>query len=223
MVIKAIATDIDGTITNNRREITVEVIYAFRKLEKKNIKVILVSGNVLPVTMGFRIFLGTSGPLISENGGIVLNDKIYKYFDKKDIEDAFLNFKKIYPKAERILTDRWRETSITLVPETDLKIAKEFFSNLNYNVQATGFGIHIMHKEQNKLFGLKKISEMISIDLDEIMAFGDSENDVEMIKNAGIGIAVSNAWNIVKENADYITRKKYGHGVIEALKKYKIL
>ncbi|MEM4142421.1 MAG: HAD hydrolase family protein, partial [Thermoplasmata archaeon] len=82
---------------------------------------------------------------------------------------------------------------------------------------------HIMHKEQNKLFGLKKISEMISIDLDEIMAFGDSENDVEMIKNAGIGIAVSNAWNIVKENADYITRKKYGHGVIEALKKYKIL
>ncbi|MFP3256124.1 MAG: phosphoglycolate phosphatase [Thermoplasmata archaeon] len=222
-MIKAVATDIDGTITNEKRQITVDVIYAFRKIEKKGIKVILVSGNVLPVTMGFKIFIGTTGPIISENGGMVLHDKIYKYFDKADIEKEYLRFKEKYPEAERIITDRWRETSITLIPSMDIKSAREFFVPLGYNVQATGFGIHIMHKEQNKLFGLKKVSEMLSIDLEEIMAFGDSENDLEMLKNVGIGVAVSNAWNVVKENADYVTKRNYGYGVIEALKKYKII
>lgn len=223
MVIKAIATDIDGTITNHKREITIDVIYAFRKLEKKRIKVILVSGNVLPVTMGFRIFIGTTGPIVSENGGMVMHDKIYKYFDKSDIEREYAKFKKLYPEADRIVTDRWRETSITLVPSFDIKKAREFFIPLGFNVQATGFGIHIMHKNQNKLFGLKKVLEMLSIDLDEVIAFGDSENDLEMVMNAGIGIAVSNAWEIVKKNADYVSKRRYGHGVVEGLKKYKIL
>jgi phosphoglycolate phosphatase (TIGR01487 family) len=223
MKIRAIATDIDGTITNEKREITVDIIHAFRRIEKKGIKIILVSGNVIPVTLGFRIFLGISGPIVSENGGIILHDKIYKYFDKADIEIEYIKFKEKYPEAERIITDRWRETSITLVPGMDISKVKEFFIPLGFNVQATGFGIHIMHRGQNKLFGLKKVLEMLEIDLEEIIAFGDSENDIEMIKNAGLGIAVSNAWDIVKNNADYITKRKYGYGVIEALKKFKVL
>jgi len=224
MVFKAVATDIDGTITDDSRKITVPVIYAFRKLEKKGIRIILVSGNVLPVTMGFRIFIGTSGPLVSENGGIIMNEnKIYKNFDRGDIEVAYSEFKKYHPEAERIITDRWRETSIALVPAMDIQMVKDFFVKKGYRVEATGFGIHITHKEQNKFFGLKMAAELLSIDTDEIVAFGDSENDSEMVRNSGYGIAVGNAWDVVKKNADYVTRKKYGNGVIEGLRKLNLI
>jgi len=224
MVFRAVATDIDGTITDDSRKITVPVIYAFRRLEKRGIKIILVSGNVLPVTMGFRIFIGISGPIVSENGGIIMHEnKIYKNFDKSDIETAYSEFKKVHPEAERIITDRWRETSIALIPSMDISVVKEFFGKKGYRVEATGFGIHVTHMEQNKFFGLKKVAELISIDTDEIVAFGDSENDAVMIENVGYGIAVANAWNVVKEKADYVTKSNYGQGVIEGLKKLNLI
>ncbi|MDP8011553.1 MAG: phosphoglycolate phosphatase [Thermoplasmata archaeon] len=224
MVFKAVATDIDGTITDESRRINISVIRAFRNLEKKGIKVILISGNVLPVTMGFKIFIGTSGPIVSENGGILMyENRIIKNFEKNDIESAYIEFKKIKPDAERIITDRWRETSIALVPTMDIQSVKNFFIPLGFRVEATGFGIHITHKEQNKFFGLKKAAEILGISTDEIVAFGDSENDVEMVENAGLGIAVKNAWEIVKEKADYITNKKFGNGVVEGLKRLGLI
>ncbi|MGC8662871.1 MAG: phosphoglycolate phosphatase [Thermoplasmata archaeon] len=224
MAFKAVATDIDGTITDESRKITVPIIYALRRLERKGIKVILISGNVLPVTMGFKIFIGTSGPIVSENGGIIMDrNTIYKNFDKNDIESAYSEFKIAYPEAERIITDRWRETSIALIPTMNINDVRNFFIPRNFRVEATGFGIHVTHIEQNKFFGLKKAADLLSIDVNEIIAFGDSENDAEMIENAGYGIAVNNAWEIVKRKADYVTRSKYGNGVIEGLKKLNLI
>ncbi len=224
MQFKAVATDIDGTITDASRRIVLPVIGAVRKLEKKNIKVILVSGNVLPVTLGFKIFLGTTGPIISENGGILFYDnRIYKFFDKSDIEEAYIKLKEIMPDAERIFTDRWRETSIVLEKSLDKEKIKAIMEKMGYRVEATGYGIHVTHKEQTKLFGLKKAAELLNIDLDEIVAFGDSENDVDMLRGVGFGIAVGNAWEITKQNAKLVTEKKFGYGFVEGLKKLKMI
>ncbi len=224
MQFKAVATDIDGTITDADRKIVTPVIGAVRKLERRNVKVILVSGNVLPVTLGFKIFLGTTGPIISENGGMLFyENRIYKYFDKSDIEEAYKKLKEIMPNAERIFTDRWRETSIVLDKSLDKERIKEIMEGMGFRVEATGYGIHVTHREQTKLFGLKKAAELLNIDLDEIVAFGDSENDVDMLKGVGFGIAVNNAWEITKKNAKMVTEKKYGYGFVEGLKKLKMI
>jgi hypothetical protein len=223
-MIKVIATDIDGTITDLQRRINIQVVSAFRKVEEKGIKIILVSGNVLPVTLAYKTFLGTTGPIIAENGGILLfQGQIYKYFEIEPILEAYNYLKKQLPEAKRILTDRWRETSIALDPSLDIQQIKKILSNFNVRIETTGYGIHITAKEQNKFFGLKKALELMKISAEDTVAFGDSENDVDMIKNVGLGVAVGNAYEVVKKNARMVAEKDGGEGVVEILKKLKII
>ncbi len=224
MNIKAVATDIDGTLTNDKRIIPIQVISALRKLENKGIKVMLVSGNTLPVALGMKILIGLSGPVIGENGGIIFyNNNIYKYFDKDDIEKEFENFKTLNPDVKRIYTDRWRETSIAIVPDYNVKKVKDYFIPKGYRVEYTGFGIHISHIEQNKYFGVKKASELLNIDCSEILAIGDSENDIDMVKNCGFGASVGNAIEELKKVSKYISKRKYGYGVVEILKDLNLI
>lgn len=64
----------------------------------------------------------------------------------------------------------------------------------------------------SKAFGIKKICEKLNINMDNVMCIGDSENDIEMLEEAGIGVCVSNAYDNVKKIADYITPKDNNHG-----------
>ena len=52
------------------------------------------------------------------------------------------------------------------------------------------------------------------------MAIGDHTNDVEVIKSAGLGVAVANAQPELKEIADYVTSKERAEGVREAINKF---
>jgi hypothetical protein len=58
-----------------------------------------------------------------------------------------------------------------------------------------------------------------SIDLKEVVAFGDNYNDIEMLKHAGLGIAVGNAKPEVKEVANLITESNVNDGVAIQLEK----
>jgi hydroxymethylpyrimidine pyrophosphatase-like HAD family hydrolase len=59
----------------------------------------------------------------------------------------------------------------------------------------------------------KKLSEYYKININNIAAFGDDVNDIEMIKKCGIGIAVENAIEEVKNNADYICGNNENNGM----------
>ena len=52
------------------------------------------------------------------------------------------------------------------------------------------------------------------------MAFGDGENDIEMLKFAGIGVAMGNACEELKAEADYVTLTCDENGVSEGIKKF---
>ena len=68
---KAIAVDIDGTITDYNKKLHLEAIEALRRLEDAGIPVILATGNVRAITYGLSRFIGASGPMVCENGGVV--------------------------------------------------------------------------------------------------------------------------------------------------------
>ena len=55
------------------------------------------------------------------------------------------------------------------------------------------------------------------------MAFGDGENDIEMLKFAGIGVAMGNAKEKTKEAADYVTDTVENHGVLKALRHFELI
>ncbi|MGN0404165.1 MAG: HAD family hydrolase [Bariatricus sp.] len=77
--------------------------------------------------------------------------------------------------------------------------------------------IEISDEAAGKHAGLKKLLEMLQIDPAETVAFGDGDNDSEMLQEAGLGIAVSNAGELCKAAADRITGSNEEDGVVQAL------
>lgn len=74
-------------------------------------------------------------------------------------------------------------------------------------------------KGSSKSSAIKIVSDYLGIDIKNTIAIGDSANDIEMISFAGIGVAMGDAPDFVKECADFITTSYEEHGVSYALKK----
>ena len=88
---------------------------------------------------------------------------------------------------------------------------------------AYGDSFECVRKGVSKATGLKDAAELLGIDLRDTLAFGDSDNDIEMLKAAGIGVAMGNASEKVKACADLITSDCKDDGVIKALKRLELI
>ena len=84
-------------------------------------------------------------------------------------------------------------------------------------------GKDIIAKGGGKMAGIRRYLDMIGIKPEEIIAFGDAENDLEMIRFAGIGVAMGNAEASVKAVADYVTADIDDDGIEKALKHYNMI
>lgn len=78
-------------------------------------------------------------------------------------------------------------------------------------------------KGKSKKDGLEVIGKKLNISFDEMMAFGDSDNDIDMLKVAGISVAMGNGYESVKKIATFVTDEAKNDGILKALKKYQII
>ena len=78
-------------------------------------------------------------------------------------------------------------------------------------------GVDVIATGGGKVSGLKAYLERCGITREEIIVFGDGENDLEMIRYAGIGVAMGNGVESVKEAADYVTADIDDDGIEKAL------
>ena len=84
-------------------------------------------------------------------------------------------------------------------------------------VQTAAFYLEVIPASVDKGVGLKSACEALGIDLSETIAFGDSENDIPMLRAAGMGVAMGNATAEVKAAADTITLSNNDNGIAAAL------
>lgn len=80
--------------------------------------------------------------------------------------------------------------------------------------------LEIVDASVSKMKAIEKVAEFTKTPLSQTMAIGDGENDLPMIKDAGIGIAVANSFPKVKAAADHVVSSNNDDGVAEALRKY---
>lgn len=78
-------------------------------------------------------------------------------------------------------------------------------------------------KEGGKVVGIEKFLSHYGFTWDEVMAFGDGLNDLEMLKAAGISVAMGNGNPLLKEKADYITADVHEDGVYLAMKHFGLI
>lgn len=72
----------------------------------------------------------------------------------------------------------------------------------------------------SKAVGVQFLAESLNISKEEVMAVGDSENDLEMIRSVGLGVAMGNASETVKNAADEVTFTNDEEGVAAVIDKY---
>lgn len=86
---------------------------------------------------------------------------------------------------------------------------------------ASGYGaIDILQDGMHKAWGLQQLMAKWQIQSSEIMAFGDSENDLEMLELAGYSFAMENGEEKVKRMAKYIAPSNDEAGVLQVLEQY---
>lgn len=81
------------------------------------------------------------------------------------------------------------------------------------NIEINAVGVH-------KAAAIDVVRERLNIEMSQVMAMGDSLNDIKMIQKAGLGIAMGNAQEEVKKAADWITTTNVNDGVARALEKW---
>ena len=77
--------------------------------------------------------------------------------------------------------------------------------------------VEIMNAGSSKGNAVKFLCELLNIDKEEIIAFGDNYNDISMLEYVGMGVAMGNAEEDVKKIASYITESNTESGVAKAI------
>lgn len=102
------------------------------------------------------------------------------------------------------------------VREKAFQILEERFPHLTVTTSIKN-NIELNSKNADKGRALQVLCDHLGIDIKDSMAFGDSGNDIAMIKAAGVGVAMENADPKVKEIADFITASNNDNGVAKAI------
>ena len=223
MSIKAVVVDVDGTLTDGNKVMFTSAIEALRRVQGRGIPVCIASGNVLPVAYGLSTYMGLKGPIIAENGGAVSYcDVIYQLSEGLLPEKAYQHLRTKMP-VERLFTDNWRRTEVALKRSADLDRVREELRGWNVTIEATGFAIHIMDPGHGKVNGVRKMTELLGIGMDDVAAFGDSDNDVGMLRECGHSVAVGSASPAAKQAAKYVSPFAHADGVIDGLTRLGLL
>ena len=234
MTIEAIAVDIDGTITDEKRQICISAIEALRKAENAGIPTIIVTGNVVNYAYAIEVSIGCSGGLVAENGGVVFKEGENNNAVETMVERVFVT------SAEEHLKDKlgdnfdkhashdnmYRLTETVFYKTLDKKILDDALNDFKYldqlEIYDSGFALHITDKRGNKGTSLRYLCERNGINMENVMAIGDSQNDEDFLKEVGYKIAVGNADEKLKEISTYTCENRFGDGVAEAIEKFAL-
>lgn len=270
--IRAVCTDIDGTLLDHRRELSSRTINAIKSI-KNEIPVILASSRMPAAMRHLQKELGIeTHPMISFNGGYVLcyegDSAIPRIIDSVCM--PLMICTSIITLAENMdlhismfsgdewytpYTDQWtsREATITKVTpfilpfdeilekwttqkmgahkvmcmgsEGDIatmyQLLNDKFSDQIHIYRSKSTYLEIAPRIISKATALHLLlKNTFQIDMTEVMAFGDNYNDIDMIREAGFGVAVGNAISEVKAVAREVTLNSKEDGVAIAIEKF---
>jgi|TARA_B100001964_G_scaffold245580_1_gene333662 hypothetical protein len=218
MSIRAVAIDIDGTLSDESRNLHLGAIRKIREIEARGIPVILATGNILCISEAASFFIGTSGPLIVENGGIIKtkSQRAMYLTESREINKAYQHLSKSL-NVKKVARSELRKTEIAIYRTLSVEKIKDVLKNFNVEVVDTKFAIHIKDPGVNKGKALALVAKDSGLTPDQIVAIGDSENDREMLQFAGYSISVGE--EKLNTVCDYVTKGSAGKGGEEALKR----
>lgn len=266
MKYKLLVLDLDGTLTNTRKEVTEHTRTTLIKAQEQGLKIVLASGRptygIAPLANLLQLDK-YEGYVLSYNGGEIIDWKtgelLYKNLldpevlpylyqcandnhfaivtydgeyvlteypdDEYVLKEALLNVMKIN-KVDNFLKAVQHPIAKCLIVGEPTRLAvleKEMYSHLHDRMgvfRSEPYFLELVPKGIDKAQSLAVLLKEIGMTKDEMIAVGDGFNDLSMIKYAGLGVAMSNAQEVVKENADFITLSNEEDGVAHVVEKF---
>jgi len=225
-VLKALLTDIDGTITDPTRRISTGSMETIRSLVDSGIEVVLASGNTSCFMDALSKMIGTTGTFIAENGGVFrigFTGQLVIRGDQAAVKNALTMVQDHFQKqgiSLDLYSPAYRFSDLAFARTVPADEVRMVLRDEPVQVIDTGYAIHLQSPGINKGTALVELAREMGLVPSDFLAIGDSLNDIQMLKTAGIGITVANAHPDTKAVAQYVAGKEYGDGFVEAVEKY---
>ena len=239
--IKLIALDMDGTLLTPDHEVSEANRNAIAKAMDKGVTVMLSTGRWLDFCYAYAEDLKLNTYLVTVNGGEVwtsskelverhthtqeLMEKMWHIGNNVGVNMWCVATDKIYNAGEHpddFYAREWLKIGYNSEDKNKLDqvrkgLAKftslELTNSLPTNIEVNPLGV-------NKANGLVRVCKELGITMDEVMAVGDSLNDIKMIEQAGLGVAMGNAQEAIKDVADFVTDTNNDDGVAKAIERF---
>lgn len=240
--IKLVALDMDGTLLNKAGKISEENRRAIKEAENQGVFVVLSTGRSFATCSDFAKSMELQSYLITVNGSeiydnqgklvernIVDSDSIqwmWELSQKYGTHFWAISCDNIYraEMPEKIHDSQWLKFGFDTDDESIRKIIMdELVSKGNFEISnSSPTNIEVNAMGVNKAKAIKLVCSLLDITMDNVMAVGDSLNDLAMISEAKVGVAMGNAQEIVKEKADWVTATNEEDGVAKAIRKWAL-
>ncbi len=266
MEYKILVLDIDGTLTNSKKEITPRTKNALRAAQEKGVVVVLASGRPTPgiQPVANEIELDKyGGYILSFNGAVITNYQtkevifekvlpdgslpilyneaqkagvsIVSYLDDAIITEtpdnqyveyeAFLNRMKVVEVKDFVGTFHAPVTKCLIVGDPaileplETRMKKKMGERLSI-YRSEPFFLEVMPQNIDKAASLERLLRHLNMEKGQMIACGDGFNDRSMIEFAGLGVAMCNAQQPVKDAADIVTLTNDEDGVAIIIEDY---
>lgn len=266
MKYKLLVLDLDGTLTNSKKEITQHTKETLIKAQEAGLKVVLASGRptygVAPLANELEL-QKYEGYILAYNGGEIIDWKTRELMYEKQLDSDLLpylyrcakenDFAIVTYENEYVLTEKpddeyvLKEALLNVMkikkvdnfleavkhpitkclivgePSRLALLEKEMYEKLKDRMgvfRSEPYFLELVPKGIDKAQSLSVLLEEIGMTKNEMIAIGDGFNDLSMIQYAGLGIAMENAQDVVKQAADFITLSNEEDGVAYAVEKF---
>lgn len=221
--LRAVVTDIDGTLTDADRRLNTRVVERLRAIDARGVPVVLATGNVLPIALAIHRSLGLRGPIVAENGGLVFHEvdrggAVERLSDRALALAAFRRLRAAGLPVRRLFTDRWRESEVALEANVPVARLRRVLKGVPVRVEGTGFALHLMERGAGKLPALRRALSPLGLSISDCLVAGDGDNDVQMLRAAGFSVSFPTGSPRARAAADYVTARPHAEGFVEALK-----
>ncbi|MDP5272901.1 HAD family hydrolase [Chengkuizengella axinellae] len=139
------------------------------------------------------------------------------WYSNKGISEVNAAFFNIDTKPVVISIEELKQLEATKILLTGYKqieeLKRHFGKKVNIIVTDEGALVQIMYKKVSKASGIANLCSRYSIDLSDVMVFGDDTNDIDMFKTCGHRVAMMNAIDELKEISDEVTASNDQDGV----------
>lgn len=268
MAYEILVLDIDGTLTNSKKEISPKTLEAILTIQERGHTVVLASGRPTPgiTRLANELKLSSyNGFILSYNGGKIINcstnEIIYQKLLNKDLipslyHDAIehnigiMSYENDYIIAGTPIDQYMElESRINNIP---IKKVDNFIDYINFDVhkcimtadgtyletiepiirerykdtlnvyRSEPFFLEIMPQNIDKAYSLGKLLDHLGLSKEQMISCGDGYNDLTMIEYAGMGVAMANARDVVKEAANFITLSNDNDGIAHVIHEFML-